>query len=375
MRIRDRYKKLSFWSKFGVWGTLASLIGVPLSVFFWFASGGGQTTIVNDASSMVSLGGEGGRALGAGGGGGGAIGPQARGGRGGNAGTQHFQTDAGEKIQIDDPRTPKWAKEFIASTQALLDGNPGAGGGGQGAVGVGSRGGDGGDGGDVVAGRLFLRSGTYRVEVGEGGKPGSLPGQHGRPGSASRIIAPDVTVLAVAGERGRATRSTASYLPDDVQELTAADVKAGFKVVACAPCNNMEIRDGLIHAEGLGWEYFNVPALPVEAVWIVACSLQLPAVHRRIGFYITMSDPSGHEVACQAITIPVGNISTWHFKVPIGALLDAAGTWRLLAHSGGYVLADYAVEVRMRPSPNGSATATNGHVAINTQLRMSEPAH
>jgi hypothetical protein len=41
MKLRDRYRRLSFWSKFGFWGAIASLVGVPLgliSLVPWRAS-------------------------------------------------------------------------------------------------------------------------------------------------------------------------------------------------------------------------------------------------------------------------------------------------------------------------------------------------
>jgi hypothetical protein len=305
-------------------------------------------------NSTVSLGGEGGRASGAGGGGGGAIGSQSRGGRGGDGGGHFYLSDTGEKRKLD-LHAPIWAKECIESTRDLAD-NSGAGGGGGGTAGVGSRGGDGGHGGETVVGRFFhLPDGEYQVEVGKGGEPccpGILPGQHGSPGASSRFIAPDGKVM-LETEATRRTRNASSYLPDGVRELSESDVEKGFKVVVFTACNSMELRDNLFYVDGLGWEYYDIPCVPIEAIWIVACSVQLAAANDLIGFYVALMNPLGNEMACQAISIPLG-YRTSNFSIPIGALFDTEGTWKLIAHSGGYILAEYAVDVRLQQSLVGA---------------------
>jgi len=36
MKIRDRYKKLTFWNKIAFWGSAASLVGLIVAIFLWF---------------------------------------------------------------------------------------------------------------------------------------------------------------------------------------------------------------------------------------------------------------------------------------------------------------------------------------------------
>lgn len=39
MKLRERYRRLSFWHKLGTWGSIASIFGVPVGIFFlvvWF---------------------------------------------------------------------------------------------------------------------------------------------------------------------------------------------------------------------------------------------------------------------------------------------------------------------------------------------------
>ena len=44
MKIRDRYRRLGLWSKLAVWGSIASVVGIPLALFLSSASGGKSPT-------------------------------------------------------------------------------------------------------------------------------------------------------------------------------------------------------------------------------------------------------------------------------------------------------------------------------------------
>lgn len=303
-----------------------------------------STAGVHIEGSSISLGGEGGRAPGAGGGGGGAIGKGAIAGRGGEGGRTFWQDKDGARIESSDPLFPKEAKEFIDAVQGLTDQVPGAGGGGGGAAGDGARGGDGGHGGDSVTGTVYLEPGTYRVNVGEGGRAGTLPGEHSYPGGDTQLLDEQGRVVTLVSG-GRRVRHASSYLPDGVREVTHQDVLGGLKMPLLAPSNGIEFQEGLINMQGGGWDHVELSSASDECVWKIVCVIQGQRPAENIGLYIGLFNPAGEEMACSAIVLPP-TPRTVLFTTLIGAKLTSPGLWKIVAYSGQYVLAEFSVEVR-----------------------------
>jgi len=314
-----------------------------------FAAGLASMTASSSAihieNSIVSLGGEGGRAPGAGGGGGGAIGSNAKAGRGGDGGRLFWQEEDQARVDITHLGYPKKAKALLESIHAYSNSKPGAGGGGGGAIGDDMRAGDGGHGGDSVAGSIFLQPGKYRVEIGKGGLAATLPGQHGFSGGDTRLLDESGKVISqVSG--GRRVRSASSYLPEGVRELTHEDVLTGINMPILVPANKVESREGLIYLQGGGWDFFPVQRGYNDLVWNIVAIIQRNALSEQTGFYIGLCNPAGKEMACQAMVIPP-HLRTVHFTVSIGAKFDTPGIWKVIAYSGEYVLADFTVDVRI----------------------------
>lgn len=292
--------------------------------------------------STLNLGGEGGRAPGAGGGGGGAVGPGAQAGRGGNGGSLTDLDGAA--------LAPADVAEFMAGLP-MMDPPPGAGGAGAGAVGPHKVGGDGGNGGDGFQGALAVEPGdTFQVEIGEGGLPGNLPGQHGRGGGDTVL-----THRSAGGELkgvfrakgGEAALSGA--LPDNWFPISQADVDGGFHISTLLTANSLELRDGLLFVLGGGWSTYFVPRLPVEAVWPVGCVATwstLSKSHCR-GLQLCVMNPDGNEASCQVLDLPAtaGEGQTYSWIRAIGAPIDTVGCWRIQVKSGAYLLQQIEVAV------------------------------
>jgi hypothetical protein len=300
--------------------------------------------------STINLGGEGGRAPGAGGGGGGAIGRGSRGGRGGDGGdhrVQHDQFSTGNSPRIP----PNAIQDFVTETGVP----PGAGGGGAGAIGDGAIGGDGGGGGESVDAIIDLAPLRARgfdhieVVVGQGGKPSSLPGHPATDGEDTvlNFISKDATILRTI--RAKGGKSGSARLPDDVGELSPADLNGGFRITALMPVNAYDFRDGLFYILGGLWTKFLLPQIPREAIWQIVWAAEWETLEASTarGLFLSLINPIGKETSCQAITIPRDsiNLGSTRWMGPIGALLDIEGRWRLRLHSGGFLLAQIAIEV------------------------------
>ncbi|MFP8835702.1 HNH endonuclease signature motif containing protein [Hydrogenophaga sp. XSHU_21] len=324
----------------------------------------GLATMLDSAAAIhiegsnIILGGEGGRAPGAGGGGGGAIGKGAIAGRGGEGGRTLWHDHDKPLIESSNPMFPRHARQFIESLRESFGPTTGAGGGGQGAEGDGARGGNGGHGGDTVIGVMSVKPGTLSIEVGQGGLPATLPGQHSFPGGSSRIFDKQNTAIGPHASGGRRTRSASSYLPDGIREVTPTDVASGLKMPLLVPTQHVELPNGLLTLQGAAWDSAVILPPSKELVWNVVAVVQGVRTED-IGLYLGLFSPDGMEMACQAVVIPSAH-RTYIVWRPLGAKFDIPGNWMLVAYSGDYVLAQFAVEIReaqnsvqmMEPPPN-----------------------
>jgi hypothetical protein len=308
---------------------------------------------VNISNSRIQLGGEGGRAPGAGGGGGGAIGGNARGGRGGDGGSHRF--DEGmytrppvEQATIDTP----------LPVDANTDLPPGAGGGGGGTIGDGARGGDGGGGGEHVSALIDIvalnAAGLDHVEfaVGKGGAAPTLPGQHAPKAEDSivRFVAKDGTILKeIRASAGSGGKSGSAYLPDNVSELSLEDIRDGFRITTLLPMNSIQLHDGLVFVLGGGWVKCPLQRIPCPVTWPILCMARWSALEKNAarGLYVSLIHPDGHEAACQSMVLSAEEtrLNNYIWVRTIGAEFDVAGQWTLRVHSGGFLLAEYSVDV------------------------------
>jgi hypothetical protein len=306
---------------------------------------------VNFNNSTVHLGGEGGRGPGAAGGGGGAIGPNARGGRGGDGGGH----------QIDDGTyTQPWADQAI-EPKLQAAGNTdlhSGGGGGGGAIGEGARGGDGGGGGGRVSALIDLvaleAAGLDHVEVtvGKGGPGAVLPGQHAPKAEDStvRFVAKDGTVLKeIRASGGTGGKFAGAYLPNGVTELSLEDIRGGFRITTLMPVSSMQFHNGLVFVLGGGWVNFPLQQIPSPAVWPILCMARWSTLEKNTprGLYVSLLHPDGHEAACQTLILSAEEtrLNSYIWVSAMGAEFDVTGPWTLRVHSGGFLLAEYLVNV------------------------------
>lgn len=304
------------------------------------------------SNSTLDLGGDGGRAPGAGGGGGGAIGPGARGGNGGRGGT-FLDLVEGQPGHVD--------LAHILS-DAAIDPPPGSGGAGAGAIGPNSIGGDGGNGGNSFRGSFAVEPGDeVQIEVGKGGRGAHLPGQHAESGGGTSLTirSSDGTIREVLSADG-GDGALSGRLPDDWLTISPSDVDGGFHVSTLLTANAFELRDGLLFALGAGWTALNVPILPVETVWPVACIAtwkNLIGGHCR-GLQLCLVNPEGAEVSRLALHLPspdgTENSQTWIQQ--LGAPLDREGRYRIQLKSGQYLFQEIEIKVSSASRSYGMST-------------------
>lgn len=268
-------------------------------------------------NSTVSLGGEGGRALGAAGGGGGAIGPGALGGRGGDA----------AKVSLDGQ--PGQA--------------PGAGGGGGGAIGDLAKGAEGGSGGELRTGLFKVADlpRTIPIKVGRGGN--ARPGQDGEDGEDTSF---GDLLVAKGGKGGKA-----GFAVGD-RPITDTDLASGFRVTALQLANCVNVQGGLLHLLGAGWSTYSVQSLPFDALWPLACSVSLGAFTSPFQFRLAAIalDPSGTEVARHHMSANSGvpqPCAVINLFAALRVNIASAGLWSVRLVSDELDLASLPLEVRL----------------------------
>lgn len=307
---------------------------------------------VNFSNSLIHLGGEGGRSPGAGGGGGGAIGRKARGGRAGDGGGHRIEEGMYTRPPVQQ------GIDTRLHVAANTDLQPGGGGGG-GAIGDGARGGDGGGGGEQVSALIDLvamkAAGLDHIDVvvGKGGAVPTLPGQHSPKAADSlvRFIAKDGKILKeIRAGGGSGGKSASAYLPDDASELSLEDIqRGGFRITTFLPANSLQLHGGLVFVLGGGWVKFTLQSIPCPIAWSILCMARWNALEKNDarGLYVSLFHPKGHEVACQSLVLPAKEtrLNNYMWVLTIGAEFDVAGQWSLRVHSGGFLLAEYNVDV------------------------------
>jgi hypothetical protein len=298
--------------------------------------------------STIELGGRGGQDPSAGGGGGGAIGRGARAGRGGDGGKHHnFRPE---------PSSSSGVFEDILEQGGLSpEQMPGAGGVGAGAIGENAVAGDGGNGGDRVSCLIAVEPGdVYEYEVAKGGKGGGLPGQHAEDGGGTvfRIRSADgVLKRVVRAQGGKGPR--AGQLPDGAVEISKADLAGGFQVSSLLSVNAAEIRDGLLFILGGGWGKYSVPKLPFDVIWQFVCTTSWSSLDPFAARWLQLCvlDPQGVEVSRIAFEVPLqvlkdtGSLSF----ISVGVSLNNEGLWVIRVQSGGFLLSQIGVSVKLIP--------------------------
>jgi len=228
---------------------------------------------------------------------------------------------------------------------------PGAGGAGGGAAGPGAIGGDGGGGGDYHRGSLDVAPGdVVEFNVGDGGKPGRLPGQHPTRGSDTVVAVKSAggAIKHVVRAQGGAAAMSGT-LPTDWLPISQADISDGFQISSLFAANSVEFHDGLVFVLGGGWLKFIAPTLPFDGIWQVVCVATWPklsAGHTR-GLQLCLSDPNGEEVSRIALEIPATAADEigWTWVRGLGAPLNQEGPWRVSIKSGEFLLSEIYIAV------------------------------
>ena len=319
-------------------------------------------------NSVLNLGGSGGAAPGAGGGGGGAVGSNARGGRGGPGGAIRYEgvrpSEAMELPPLPRVDNPDPGHSHLLDDIRLPSGfAPGAGGGGAGVVGDDAVGGEGGSGGDHTVAFIgpsemeALRAEGlegFKVVIGEGGASGLNPGEHGKAGKDSlfQAIGKDGRILRTIRAQGGVGGRSGISIPSGTREATLADIRNGLLMSALLVAEAFSTSGGLVGMLGGGWEYTQVPQLPIELSWPVLCVFSVgPAVGDvRLACFVVIDDPSGTEISRSPIVMSYDGLRPVA-AIPQGLVVrfsaHVAGVWNIKIVSGEFELARMPIEIRM----------------------------
>jgi len=236
---------------------------------------------------------------------------------------------------------------------------PGAGGGGGGALGTNARGGDGGSGGELVSQLLdvsLLQSlgwdGEAEIIIGDGGKSGSLPGQHGKDGTNTELIFRrfDGGILKkIIAKGGSSGRSGNSYLPQGVREVDDAEGLQNFRITTLMTANSVEINNGLLYVLGGGWRRYYVKEFPCDAVWLVICAATWDGFRDKSprGFYVSLHNPHGEEKSCVTALVAedVVGLKNAFWAITIGSTFDIQGEWSLIIRTENNMLSTLEIFV------------------------------
>lgn len=294
----------------------------------------GQTNFII-AAETVNLGGEGGAAPGAGGGGGAAIGPNARGGRGGDGG--HIFEDG--RLSNASALKP-WA-DIIRSWPMSCP--PGSGGGGEPASRIDAVGGRGGDGGDIhTGGTHHVAGGKIHVKIGRAAR---LPGEIGRSTYLEKINPDGSTELLTPKAHGGLSGD--SYLFEDVPEVDSAAVERGVRVCCLTVVEDVAMKGGAHSVGRFGLSRIIVRNLPAEVVFTLLTAVS-KASDDRIGYFVSLLF-EGEEVARIAVnaTERSDGCTSCSYSFPIGAHFETEGRCRIIAHASGIILCETAIEIRL----------------------------
>jgi hypothetical protein len=195
---------------------------------------------IDNEAIPVSLGGEGGKAPGAGGGGGGAFGSDAYGGGGGSGGNIFFLD--GQSAEV-----------------------PGAGGGGGGAVGEAAVGGAGGGGGEHIEcwGKVEdLPGRILEINLGRAGRGTEYGDGEDGEDSVINVLKDDGSKVELLRAKGGKGGRSGWTLKRPQQQAAMESSSDRLWISSALLANYAEIRDGLIHTIGCGWDSYTVHSLP-----------------------------------------------------------------------------------------------------------------
>jgi hypothetical protein len=269
--------------------------------------------------SNLLLGGQGGHAPSAGGGGGGAMGRNVTGGRGGPGGHSFLYGQPGAA--------------------------PGAGGGGAGALGEGVAAGDGGGGGERVVGvfRAEDLPSSVRIKVGGAGRGGE-EGEDGEDGEDTSF---GDLLHAQGGMGGRAGR-----VRPTARQVTHLDLEDGLRVILLSLAECVHLRNGLLYLLSAGWEFFEVPRLPKNLRWPLACTIHAGSLDQntQLALSAVVADPSGKVVTKEEFLIDneaASIVPIRHIVVGLRFTASCPGVWTILIVSGDIELARVPIELRI----------------------------
>jgi hypothetical protein len=193
---------------------------------------------------------------------------------------------------------------------------------------------------------------VWEINIGAGGQPSRLPGQHSAPGSdtAITIKSADGKVKHIHRVRGGAG-SKSGALPDDWVTISEVDLRSGFQISTLLLADSLEFRGGVVYVNRGGWSKLFPSSLPFDTIWKVLCIAtweRLAPGYTR-GVQLCLSDPRGREVSRLALELPVtaSNEHSWIWWSSLGAPLDREGRWRVSAESGEFLLSEITVHVEV----------------------------
>ena len=280
-----------------------------------------------DEATLVSLGGEGGKALGAGGGGGGAFGFEVRGGDGGSGGNVFLDGHPGEA--------------------------PGAGGGGGGAIGDGAIGGEGGGGGEHMTAYFRVEDlpgdhpKVLEVKVGRGGKGGENgDGEDGEETTVSLVQADGSKVELLRTNGGKSGRTRTQTQPVSIKPSTKE-----IRISSALLANYAEIRDGLLYALGCGWEFCTVHDFPsiLCGHFVFVVELSEAGIGTRHELLVKILDSESIVVGQAPVVVEIqssSNVVRQNIAVPFQVAVSAPGIWSVQVLNGNEELVRVPFEVR-----------------------------
>ncbi|MFD2884124.1 hypothetical protein ACFS4T_21110 [Pseudomonas lini] len=200
-----------------------------------------------------------------------------------------------------------------------------------------------------------LHSGDLKmdVEVGEGGRPGKFPGEHGRDGGPSgiRFTSADGATSKFFGAAGGSGGKAGFIRPPGAIDLSEDDIDSGFRSTTFMLADALHIKNGLMYVMGGSINSYTVPSLPfdISAFMINVFSAgQLPDSSPRLLFY-AIDDPSGVEVSFGSIVIPAsesrGALSLCDWR-NIEFIASVPGVWIIRVLSGSYELSRLPIEIK-----------------------------
>lgn len=283
---------------------------------------------IDDEATSISLGGEGGKAPGAGGGGGGAFGSDAQGGDGGSGGNIFFLD--GQSAEV-----------------------PGAGGGGGGAIGDGAVGGEGGGGGEYVSATFRADDLADQLEiiVGRAGRVLESGDGEDAEDSVINVLQDDgnkVELLRAKGGKGGRSGWT---LKQQQQQAAMESSCARLWISSALLANYAEIRDGLIHTLGCGWNSYTVHSFPcyLGGYFVFVIEMGEAAVGSKYELLVRFLGVDSSVIGQAAVAVERNNsseIMRHNMTIPFQIEVTTPGIWTVQVLIGDDELVRVPFEIR-----------------------------